>query len=936
MRVFAFILIYISLLQPGSLKGQCPTRDSLWNRMIFYQKSSIPYADQLKEYLRIDSLWKTCSQRPDSLGISLLLNIGVSYFRLADYVHAVRYTREALDLIQANADNPAINSKILGKYYYFLSIYYDSLKMPLERYEAIDSVISNELKINANYHYASLVLQANVRNLFGKGDYYLCLERATLGETLIHKFYRYEDSMNYVIYFIYYQANALRLLKKFTEEEKFLESKKSEFQKSKNKDYTGVIFSLFGDMFESRGDFPNAIRYYQKAYDNDVSSKYGEISSDVLDKIGAIYSEKLGQHQLALQYFYKALHHARYKVVSNASVSDSFYILDDVANVYVRLKLFDSAFYFFQSAFDKIRPGMHESDLALDLENFVNANTVEAVINLVLGKGNAYLQLYKEKGNPDALVQALKVFKIADHLLTKIREEQAEIQSRLFWQTDAHSLYEHAVEAAYLQNNISDAFYFFEKSRAVLLNDQLKQGSKISNGIIQNQALLKRKILFLEREREITNMSSARGIDIQKELIAGKQALARLDNSIRSNNPLYSQSTEDTSFVSISDIRKDVLRDHAGLLEIFSGDSACYSVFITKGNTLFNRVSKPDFDSTVNLFILYLSNSSLMNRYFDRYILTAQHLYQLIFGENVVPEGRIIISPDEKYFPFEALVINTGSDSPDYFLNKHAVSYTYSARYLLTNFSGNSSKEPGNFLGVAPVSYISGSELAALQGSDVSLLRIEDYFDYAHTLISAEASKRNFQQSFSDYKIIQLYTHASDSSKQGEPVIFFADSVLYLSDLIPETLPRTQLIVLSACETGKGKVYQGEGVFSFNRGFASMGIPASITNLWSVDNKSTYQITELFYKFLAGGLPVDIALQKAKLEFIKHASKENKLPFYWAATILAGRSDKIALDKNFPWKDLLIITGLMGLAFLVYQKVKAAGKTKFYKQGIIS
>ncbi len=76
---------------------------------------------------------------------------------------------------------------------------------------------------------------------------------------------------------------------------------------------------------------------------------------------------------------------------------------------------------------------MHESDLALDLENFVNANTVEAVINLVLSKGNAYLQLYKEKGNPDALVQALKVFKIADHLLTKIREEQAEIQSRLFF-----------------------------------------------------------------------------------------------------------------------------------------------------------------------------------------------------------------------------------------------------------------------------------------------------------------------------------------------------------------------------------------------------------------------------------------------------------------------------------------------------------------------
>ncbi len=601
--------------------------------MALLQKSSIPYADQLKEYLRNDSLWKICSPGPDSISVSLLLNIGITYFFLADYVHAVRYTREALDLIQANADNPAINNKILGRYYYYLSIYYDSLKMPLERYTAIDSVISNELKINGDYHYASLVLQANVRNLYSKGDYYLCLERATLGETLIHKFYRYEDSMNYVIYFIYYQANALRLLKKFAEEEKLLESKKSEFQKSKNKDYVGVIFSLFGNMFVSRGDFQNAIKYFQKAYDNDVASKYGEISSDVLDQMGTIYSEKLGQHRRALQYFYKALHHARYKVVSNAAVSDSFYILGDIANVYVRLKLFDSAFYFFQTAFDKIRPGMHESDLVLDLENFVNANTVEAVINLVLSKGNAYLQLYKDRKNPDALVQALKVFKTTDHLLTKIREEQAEIQSRLFWQMDAHSLYEHAVEAAYLQNNIADAFYFFEKSRAVLLNDQLKQDNKISNGNIQSQAQLKRKILLLERERGITDISSTRGVDIQKELLAGKQALARLDNAIRSNNPLYYQSTEDTGLVSLSDIRRKVLTDHAGLLEIFSGDSACYSVFITKENAFFRRMSKPDFDSTVNLFIMLLSNSSMMNREFDRYILTARHLYQLIFGE---------------------------------------------------------------------------------------------------------------------------------------------------------------------------------------------------------------------------------------------------------------------------------------------------------------
>jgi CHAT domain-containing protein len=112
-----------------------------------------------------------------------------------------------------------------------------------------------------------------------------------------------------------------------------------------------------------------------------------------------------------------------------------------------------------------------------------------------------------------------------------------------------------------------------------------------------------------------------------------------------------------------------------------------------------------------------------------------------------------------------------------------------------------------------------------------------------------------------------LYTHSSDSSGRGEPVIYFADSALYLSDLISEYKPLARLIVLSACETGAGKVYNGEGVFSFNRGFAAIGIPAAITNLWSVENASTYKLTELFYKYLTRGIPSDIALQKAKLEF---------------------------------------------------------------------
>ena len=125
------------------------------------------------------------------------------------------------------------------------------------------------------------------------------------------------------------------------------------------------------------------------------------------------------------------------------------------------------------------------------------------------------------------------------------------------------------------------------------------------------------------------------------------------------------------------------------------------------------------------------------------------------------------------------------------------------------------------------------------------------------------------------------------------------------------------MIVLSACETGNGKLYKGEGVFSFNRGFAALGIPSSVINLWSVENESTYKITELFYKYAADGLPLDLALQKAKLEFIATSSKEKRLPYYWAAAILAGKTDAIEFTKGFSWNGVAIDIGIIFLCLAI-------------------
>jgi CHAT domain-containing protein len=141
--------------------------------------------------------------------------------------------------------------------------------------------------------------------------------------------------------------------------------------------------------------------------------------------------------------------------------------------------------------------------------------------------------------------------------------------------------------------------------------------------------------------------------------------------------------------------------------------------------------------------------------------------------------------------------------------------------------------------------------------------------------------------------------------------------VLRLSELLAEKKPFAKLIVLSACETGTGQLYKGEGVFSFNRGFAALGIPSSVSNLWSVDNLSTYHLTELFYKYLARGLPMDEALQKAKLEFMQESPKEKALPFYWAGAILAGKTDPIQLKKSAS-STFIVLSIIVSCCTLVF------------------
>jgi len=909
--MFKHLLIPAFLLLLGlSLWGQCPDRDRLWNRILYLRDSSeVSAGEQLTELNGYLGKMSGCIYRNDSTHILLMQRIGWLYAVQKDFSGAIEFTNRSIDMVHAYAGNRNVNESILIKCYNNLVILYDSTGQGKRKAEAMDSCISLAVKLKTGYPYALKYINEKIQYSFDKGDYYNCLNYAAIGEDIIRETQNFPED---VFYYLIWKINALNFLKQSEEAGKLAEKSIQQCLQSGNKAYLGSLLSLKAGICAENKDIPGAIRYARQSliYNRDAAN-YPACAGTLINLGFKLYFSNLHQYDKALYYYKEALKYAK------GDRSVHLLILNNIANAYVQKGDFTRGFYFFRQAFNIIHPGSDESDLLKNsgTDFLINTNS-EYLINLVLDKAEAYLSQYKQTKSAPYSGYAIHAYKVADRIMDKVRITQAEAASKLFWRTATRRLYERAIESCFLSGDQENAFYFFEKSRAVLLNDQLKE-QRAGGVTISQLAMLKRKILGLERVNATLKPGSARYADIRRAIFINKQELNRTEQRLQDQNPWYYQSLIDTSFINLKQTQEKLLASGRAqsVLEFFNGDSSDYLLTILPDTCHIQPINKQTFETNAEEFMTYLSNPGMLNRDFTGYVKTASRLYRMLFNQDSVPAGRVIISPDGKYFPFEALITNSSFIDPVYFLKDHVVSYTYSVRYLIGGDTKNESLSPNDFLGMAPVHYASSFHLASLPESDISVKKIGNYFIHPQEFVRGQATKNNFMKRFSDYKIIQLFTHASDSGQWGEPVIYFADSALHLSELIFERKTAAQLIVLSACETGNGKLYKGEGVYSFNHGFAALGIPSSVINLWSVDNESSYRLTELFYKYVAKGLPLDLALQKAKLGFLESSSKEKKLPYYWAAFIIAGKTESISLREGNSGRYIIFIAGLSALIF---------------------
>ncbi len=563
----------------------------------------------------------------------------------------------------------------------------------------------------------------------------------------------------------------------------------------------------------------------------------------------------------------------------------------------------------------------------------VFGSRAELIITLMNNKTELLLKKYEENHELEYLKACLQTALVTDSIITQIRHEHVSEQSKIYWRDKTNKFYGTAIEACYLSKNASLAFYFFEKSRAILLGDKLNE---LNASFYLPEAEIKRKedyqskIVELEQKLASADEKNKEFQHLQLQLLNAKDTFEYFIKSLEQKYPLYYQYKYDDKVQSLKELQLYLLKNNQSFIHYYFDDSVTYILAITPASTKLIHLSKEEFDKkSLEYFLQLSSDKQALNNNYKTCIKLSNSIYKSIFQLLQLPKGRIIICADNIVIPFEALC--TDEQGRHFLLNDYSFSYVYSVRFLMKQFKN--AYPIGNFIGFAPVVFKKYLNVNPLTNAAEALNKCASYYKNGKVFINENATRNNFFSYASSYSIVSIYFLMLQPIQQTKNLNFLC-RILPFAYLNYKVLnePATKLVLLSACETNVGKSATGEGIYSLARGFATAGIPSVAATLWKADEEAIYTISEKFNQYISEGMNKDEALQKAKLYFIKNNNgSEKMLPYYWANMILIGDADAIRVsasaNANYWWwialGSFVIITAL----FFLFRKKDAQKKS---------
>lgn len=590
-------------------------------------------------------------------------------------------------------------------------------------------------------------------------------------------------------------------------------------------------------------------------------------------------------------------------------------------------------------------------------------------VDILALKADILSQLFEDTKNLDFISASQECYLNAANLIQSIRQDYladgskhtlAEKVLQVYEKSISNSLLFHELEGD--KKHLENAYSFAEANKSILLYESLKNKEAKSKAEIPDSLLEKEnelrynsnfyhKLITEEKQKKgEINLDSIKAWERLK--FESKTNLTNFIQRLEMKYPAYLNQKRNTTPADLDAVRKALPDNQTVLVEYMIGKEKGFIFFITK-----NTIQAAEIDDVNQLakqiseFRQFIS-SPPRSASFSNDLLTFNKLSHDLYNNLISPgisqfptnTDKLIIVPDDilSSLPFEVLLMKSpeknkatySTKKQEYLFEKYAISYQYSAS-LMNTLQGQTSpsKDQIAFLGMAPSfgednigsqRTCSPDMLYSLQCNQKEVKSIQNLIP-GKTLLAQDANLNSFVKDATHTNILHLATHACVNESNADlSKIYFTDSSLTLLELDNLHLS-SNLTVLSACNTGTGKLLKGEGVMSMTRGFMLAGSKSVVTSLWSVDDCATSDIMIYFYEGLKNGKSKDAALQQAKLKYLSSADKNGQHPYYWAAFVQFGQIDPIQdmtsslFSEGTKWFAAAL---LLGLIFWIFRKKK--------------
>jgi CHAT domain-containing protein/Tfp pilus assembly protein PilF len=699
------------------------------------------------------------------------------------------------------------------------------------------------------------------------------------------------------------------------------ELKHSDLVSNPSKVATEASLRLLGDMEIARERFQPALKYLDQVRASHPDNALAQI--ELLDSL-AVAHQRLGEYQKAADVLQEAI------PIAEKANSGAYPLL--VANLGEA-----------QESLGQLNEALASEDRGLTALRRTGGNSDQewlierrsGHIDRALARNEEALAHYENS------IHAIELLR-ATALNTETGRASFAGRSRMVYAEIADLLYEMHREAEALEMaELGRARAFLDilaMSRSGIPDELRPEQRKREDEILAHISAVQ-KNLWKE------NISPDEERKLKAELTSAEDDLETLHLEVRHSNPRYA-SIQYPEPVNVSRMQKDLLDAQSVLVEFLLGEKRSL-VWAVSREKLSVGVLPPrkEIEDEVSAYRKALTgkiSTLTLAPSLAEIVPAGRKLYRSLLQpvENVLVGARsLVIVPDGAldYLPFETLVLParhgaSGENGPAYLLEKFSIVYGPSASALVTvralNTGGGQQPKTLLAFGDPIVDAPTGTGKAAV-GNDSSRSIAPD----PETSLSAEYAERGFSvtrlpytrdevlgisklfpaaqrqvylgeqareetvktENLVDYRYIHFASHGFvDEIHPSRSGILFSrdsqsteDGVLQLGEIMRLKL-NADLVTLSACSTGLGKLVNGEGILGLTRAFFYAGARNVTVSLWSVNDASTSTLMKAFYENLNRGLSKSAALRQAKLTLLRGKEAAWHHPYYWAAFVLVG------------------------------------------------